>query len=163
MWVAHLFGDKGRMGCHRSPEFCNGSDLQPTRTYCRTALHVRSQGVVIGQGSVAESWLAVTQGACTNGQTCAVTFCKNNRLFDGEARCCKTVDNHTSVMRARVAPTMRAAERASIRTGKVAACLARMLTLLPLRLQHGLLPSCIGFPSTFGRSSFGSCGPAAFS
>jgi hypothetical protein len=77
-----------------------------------TALHARSQGAVIGQGSVAESWLAVTQGACTNGQTCAVTFCKNNRLFDGEARCCKTVDNHTTVMRARVGPTMRAAERA---------------------------------------------------
>lgn len=128
MWVAHLFSDKFRMRCHRSPEFCNGSDLQPTRTYCRTALHARSQGAVIGQGSVAESWLAVTQGACTNGQTCAVTFAENNRLFDGEARCCcKSVDNHTSVMRTRVAPTMRAAcaaERADIRTGKVAACFA---------------------------------------
>jgi len=32
MWVAHLFSDKVRMRCHRSPEFCNGSDLQPTRT-----------------------------------------------------------------------------------------------------------------------------------
>lgn len=128
MWVAHLFSDKDWIRCHRSPEFCNGSDLQPTRTYCRTALHARSQGAVIGQGSVAESWLAVTQGACTNGQTCAVTFAENNRLFDGEARCCcKSVDNHTSVVRARVAPTMRAAcaaERAGIRTGKVTACFA---------------------------------------
>lgn len=61
-------------------------------------------------------------------------FLKNNRLFDGEARCCKSVDNHTTVTSARVAPTTRAAERAGIQTGKVAACLARMLTLLPLRL-----------------------------
>ena len=55
MWVAHLFSDKDRTSFHRSPEFCNGSDLQPTRTYCRTALHARSQGAVIGQGSVAEA------------------------------------------------------------------------------------------------------------
>ena len=61
-------------------------------------------------------------------------FLKNNRLFDGEARCCKSVDNHITVTSARVAPTTRAAERAGIQTGKVAACLARMLTLLPLRL-----------------------------
>lgn len=90
-------------------------------------------------------------------------FLETSRLFDGEARCCKSVGNHTTVTSARVAPSIRAAERAGIRTGKVAACLARMLTLLPLRLQHGLLPSCIWFPSTFGRSSFGCCGPAAFS
>lgn len=48
-------------------------------------------------------------------------FSKNNRLFDGEARCCKSVDKHTTVTSARVAPAIRAAERAGIQTGKVAA------------------------------------------
>lgn len=54
MWVAHLFSDNDRMSFHAA-RVLNGSDLQPTRTYCRTALHARSQGAVIGQGSVAEA------------------------------------------------------------------------------------------------------------
>lgn len=55
MWVAHLFSDKGPDELPPQPRVLNGSDLQPTRTYCRTALHVRSQGAVIGQGSVTEA------------------------------------------------------------------------------------------------------------
>jgi len=94
MWVAHLFSDKDRLRCHRSPQSSATARTCIPREHtaglhCISVARKRSLGKGVSQKLVGGRTRRLYKRSDVRCH-----FCKNDRLFDGEARCCKSVDDH---------------------------------------------------------------------